>query len=56
MGCFWSFHWAMSCEQIQLRADSDANFAVGDPPRIKDTVLAIDWIVLIVCPFLGDRL
>ena len=46
----------MSCEQTLPRGDSDANFVVGDPPRIKGIAPATGLIVLIVHLFLGDKL
>ena len=45
----------MSCEQIRLGEDSDANLVVGNLPRIGGTVLAIGLIILIGRPFLGDK-
>ena len=46
----------MSCVRIPPEGDSDASWSADGPPRIADTVLAIDLIFQIVRLFLGDTL
>ncbi len=56
MGFPLLLHLAMHCVQIGLGGALLPNCLVVDCKYVIDTVLATDWIVLIVHLFVGDKL